>query len=588
MALATDPFPDIAADADLGAAVQRVAACVAGLPGADAGVVLVAVAAGDYRVAAVEGSAPMAPHEVVRLEGDFLVSGDASARAVLMAGGESLDLPAGARRTIGVPVRLHGTEVGMLVTVLGKRARKEPAGLRAAMTALSSRVAPVVAAGRLEALDTHLVEINSIVEVGQVLTGLLEMEDVLSYVVYLAESLVSGHSASVALLTEDGSELVLHTSTGTLRESEGLRVPVSGSLLGWVVEHGETVITASVSNDPRSHALEAGQGPGVVVPIVDGGRVLGAFLVGRVDGAPGIGPESAAILQKMAAYVAIAITNAEIHRRQQETAEALRGQAEELERAYGDLTRSQEQLLISEKMAALGKLTAGIAHEINSPLGGVLNALKTARRYAEEYRDSAGDVEVTADDHRGIAGDILHAVALAEGAVSKVAQFVKSIKSHTRAGDGEITSFDPANEVDATVALIQHDLRRKRVAVFTEMERGHSLTGDQGKFGVVIQNLISNAVDAYGGEPGEVWVRITAADGTLRVGVADQGSGIPEEIRGRIFDYLFTTKDVGKGTGLGLAMVHSVVTSNFRGEVSLETQTGVGTTFTLTFPLTAR
>jgi signal transduction histidine kinase len=103
---------------------------------------------------------------------------------------------------------------------------------------------------------------------------------------------------------------------------------------------------------------------------------------------------------------------------------------------------------------------------------------------------------------------------------------------------------------------------------------------------MVIQNLISNAVDAYDGKPGEIWIRLSVKDNRIRLSVEDQGSGIPEEVRGKIFDYLFTTKDVGKGTGLGLSMVHSVITTTFQGELELDTEVGRGTTFTVLIPLT--
>jgi signal transduction histidine kinase len=148
--------------------------------------------------------------------------------------------------------------------------------------------------------------------------------------------------------------------------------------------------------------------------------------------------------------------------------------------------------------------------------------------------------------------------------------------------------FDPAAEIDATVVLLQHRLKKESVGVYTELEKGLVLTGDQGKFAVVVQNLISNSLDAYDGEAGEVWVRLAKFEESVRLEVIDRGSGIPDEIRGRIFDYLFTTKDVGKGTGLGLAMVHAIVTNDFGGVIELDSVVGSGTTFRVTFPLTRK
>jgi signal transduction histidine kinase len=564
---------------------QVVEAAAAVTEGAGAVLLLAGSAPGRYRVAALAGDVPAVAGDGVALQDDQLVwsSGAEPNRLVRI---EDEPVKKGKRRmqdAVSVPVSLYGAPLGELVALCRRQDAEQAASLRE----LARLVAPAAAVSRASSVGTELTELSAVVEVGQVLTGLLDMEDVLSYVVYLAESLVGGHAASVALLSEDRSEIFLKNSTGTLRGSEGRSIPVQGSLIGWVVEHGEAVIAPCVSDDPRGYSLGERQGPGVLVPITNNGQILGAFLVSRIEGAPGFSGEHAQMLQKMSAYAAIAITNAETHRRQREVAETLRQQATELELAYSQLSRSQDQLLISEKMAALGRVTAGIAHEINSPLGGVLNSLRAARGFVEEYKSSARDPEITPDDHLAIADDIGNALTTAESAVTKVAQFVKSIKGQTRVGEQQNGEFDPASEVDATVVLLQHQLKHRRVAVYTEMERGHRLSGDQGKFGVVVQNLISNALDAYEDRAGEIWVRLRAENEQLLLSVEDNGCGIPDEIRGKIFDYLFTTKDVGKGTGLGLAMVHNVVTTNFQGQVSLDSEVGRGTTFTLTIPLAA-
>lgn len=476
-----------------------------------------------------------------------------------------------------------GEEFGLLL-VYGKRAAK-PDAVPAALEQLAHRATMVEWLRQGEVMRQQLVETNAIVEVGQVLTGLLAMEDVLSYVVYLAESLVRGHCATIALLDDERQNLILKNSTGNLRESEGLKVPVDSSLMGWVIQNGEAAMTPSLSDDPRSFQIGSRQGPAVVVPVQINGETIGAFLVARLEGAELLTHADASTLQKMASYAAIAIQNARLYREQTDAAATLRTQAEELQRAYEHVEKSQEQLLLAEKMAALGRITAGIAHEINSPLGGIMNAIRTARGYVDEYKASAGDPEITADDHIAIATDIVRSLDLAEAGASKVAQFVRSIKGQTRAGEGNTTTFDPAAEIDTTVTLLQHELRKKRVAVFTELQSGLQLTGEQSKFTSVIQNLITNSVDAYDGREGEIWVRLRKVEEQLEMEVEDKGSGIPEHIRTRIFDYLFTTKDVGKGTGLGLAMVHSIMTSTFKGQITLQSEVGVGTKFTLTFPL---
>jgi C4-dicarboxylate-specific signal transduction histidine kinase len=281
---------------------------------------------------------------------------------------------------------------------------------------------------------------------------------------------------------------------------------------------------------------------------------------------------------------ATATENAHLFQQQKETAERLRAQAEELEHAYEQLRRSQEQLLVSEKMAALGKLTAGIAHEINSPLGGILNAVEVAETYAQEYWASAVDSEVTPEDHRAIATDLLSTLKLAKSATQKVAQFVQTIKGQTRIREERLLPFDPAEEIRSTLVLLSHELKYRNVSVETDLQPGLRLEGDPANLGLVVQNLVSNAVGAYDGRDSAVWIRLWREDGSIVLEVEDHGSGIPEQIRARIFDYMFTTKDVGEGTGLGLSMVYSIVTSHFRGSIDVETEVGRGTVFRVRIP----
>ncbi len=150
--------------------------------------------------------------------------------------------------------------------------------------------------------------------------------------------------------------------------------------------------------------------------------------------------------------------------------------------------------------------------------------------------------------------------------------------------DVERGLFDPALEVEGTVSLLQHELRTRNVSLHTEVQPELKLQGDPGKSRLVLQNLITNAVDAYGGAAGEVTVRLFATGTDLRLEVQDRGCGIPEEIHEKVFDYLFTTKDIGQGTGLGLATVHSIVTTHFEGTLGFQSEVEVGTTFFVIFP----
>lgn len=268
-------------------------------------------------------------------------------------------------------------------------------------------------------------------------------------------------------------------------------------------------------------------------------------------------------------------------------AREVRARTLDLENALDTLRRNQSRLVHSEKMASLGKLTAGIAHEMNTPLAAVRGSVEELRKLVEEYRDSIGDPEVEEKDHREIAADMLKSLDIASRAGEKAAGFVRSIKSQTRdMGIKDKQVFDLVRVVEDAVLLLSHSLRSANCEVRMDFgSRPTRVLGIPDRLAQVVTNLVTNAVDsmeAKGG--GIVTISVKPSPAEVLVQVSDQGSGIPEEIRGRIFDPLFTTKPVGKGTGLGLTIIHDIVQGDFGGRVELESAVGLGTTFTIRLP----
>lgn len=541
-------------------------------------------------VAAAAGSPAPAVGELIPL--DSGVAGEAvrSSRTRGAALGPdqrfcSADAALGLRDTLVAPLCSGGRTVGA-IAVLNRLAGGTPAPEEVELLQSIADVAGALDPMRqIAPLRQRLSDNSLIAEVGRAVTGTLGLDEVLGLVVRAAEMLLGARGVALGLLAPGDTVLSLAATGGCLRGMQGATVPLHGSLLGLAVLEGEVVTSDCVSEDPRAAHPEVRQGPGVIVPLESRATIHGALLAARAEGAPAISDEDVDALRKLVSYAAIAIDNAKLYREQTELSRALRQQTEKLEEAYGELRDSQERLVVSEKMAALGRLTAGIAHEINSPLGGILNCLLLAQQYAGEYRDSIGDPEVGPDDHTAIAGDLLNAIQMAESATRKVGQFVRTIKGQTRTGDDEQRHpFDPAEEIRGILALLQHQLRDRKVELHTELEEGLELVGSPGQFALLVQNLVSNAIDAYEDEGGTVQVRVHRDTAEIVLEVEDAGCGIPEAIRSRIFDYLFTTKDVGQGTGLGLSMVHSIVTTHFLGRIELRSEVGSGSTFSIRLP----
>ena len=265
----------------------------------------------------------------------------------------------------------------------------------------------------------------------------------------------------------------------------------------------------------------------------------------------------------------------------------LEKRAGELERANRAIRENQEKLVTAEKLASLGRLTASIVHEMNTPLAAVRAALVDVGNLVSEYQASTGDDEVTPDDHREIAEEMRRALALASGAAQRAALFVRGIKSQTRdLGPHERLPFNVVTSVREALLLLGHALRKGNCRAIFEPPAAHvELHGSPVRLGQVVTNLVENAIDAsLAGGGGAITITLIQRDGAIDLQVADTGTGIDPQIIDRIFEPMFTTKPFGQGTGLGLSIVHDIITSDFGGTVRVDSRPGLGTTFTVSCP----
>lgn len=261
--------------------------------------------------------------------------------------------------------------------------------------------------------------------------------------------------------------------------------------------------------------------------------------------------------------------------------------AHELEEAYTALKQNQEMLLSAEKMASIGRLTASIAHEMNSPVAAIRAALVELEKRVEEYKASATDDEVTPEDHREIVGEMQQALKLATGAAARAADFVSSIKNQTRdTGRKERIVFDAAANIRETLLLLGHSLRKGNCQIDLRTNGDVvELHGTPGRLGQIVTNLVTNAIDAMSPKGGVIEIALLKERDRVVMQIADHGPGIPEELMERIWEPLFTTKPFGHGTGLGLTIVREIVTADFGGVVEVSAGPLEGAVFTVTIPL---
>jgi two-component system NtrC family sensor kinase len=253
-----------------------------------------------------------------------------------------------------------------------------------------------------------------------------------------------------------------------------------------------------------------------------------------------------------------------------------------LEEAYEALQATQAQLVQSAKMASLGELVAGIAHEINNPLAFVLSHLDTARRCVGPI-ESASNPSAT-DGARPHWEKMKSRLGEMHLGLNRIRDLVVKLRTFSRV-DGDERGIANVKECVDSVLTILGNRLRDRVNVECEFEEPESIECFPGLLNQAIMNLVANSADAIDGE-GKISISGRAVEGRYVLVVADSGSGIPVEVLPRIFEPFFTTKGVGKGTGLGLSITYSIVAKH-GGTIRVDCPLEGGTTMTMSLPLVA-
>jgi len=266
-----------------------------------------------------------------------------------------------------------------------------------------------------------------------------------------------------------------------------------------------------------------------------------------------------------------------------------------IENAYSELKNTQSQLIQSEKMASLGELTAGIAHEIQNPLNFVNNFSEVSNELIDEMNEEIekGDLK----EAKAIAKDIKQNLEKIHHHGKRADGIVKGMLQHSRTSSGEKEPTDINVLADEYLRLAYHGLRAKDKSFNATLEthfdksigKVNVIPQDMGR---VILNLITNAFYVVkekkeqhpkGYEP-TVTVSTKKTREGIEIRVKDNGNGIPEAIKEKIFQPFFTTKPTGQGTGLGLSMSYDIVTKGHGGELKVDTKEGQGTTFLISIP----
>jgi two-component system, NtrC family, sensor kinase len=374
-------------------------------------------------------------------------------------------------------------------------------------------------------------------------------------------------------------------------------VPERGSAHGRALLDGTIVHIPDVQNDPEYTFIQA-QKMGdfrtvLAVPMLREGVPIGALALTRSEAKP-FTDKQIELVSTFADQAAIAIENVRLF-------ESVEARTRELAKSLEDLRTAQDRLVQTEKLASLGQLTAGIAHEIKNPLNFVNNFSAVSVELIDELREALGGAHLDSKLRAEIAGiaDML------QGNLDKVVQhgkradaIVKNMLLHSRQGSGEHRPVDVNALVDESLNLAYHGARAEKQGFTITLERSFDpAAGEVDLFPQEITrallNLISNGfyaatkrkAEANGGDYEPTLAAATKNLGdTVEITIRDNGTGIPPEVKEKLFSPFFTTKPAGEGTGLGLSISHDIIVKQHGGSIEVDTQPGEFTEFRIVLP----
>ncbi|MCL6452278.1 MAG: AAA family ATPase [Alicyclobacillus sp.] len=446
------------------------------------------------------------------------------------------------------------------------------------------------ASSRSRALQ--VLDLSTILRASQAISSEIQLDKLLRTMLALAVE-NAGAQRGYWILEHDGEWSILAAVGEDLSQPQPLHTAsnLAARVVRYCIHTQELVVLHDAANADRftrDPYIARTQAKSLLCqPIVKQGRVIAVLYLENRLATHVFTPARVELLRMLSGQAAISIDNAKVYahldRLVQERTEQLR--------------RTQQQMLESEKLASLGQLTAGIAHEINNPVNFMVSSAGPLARDIEELLAVLRAYEAALEGHQ--LGDELDRIrtaadlddltseirqlleGIAEGA-RRTSEIVKGLRTFSRIDDDEATVASVTEGLESTLTLLRKRLE-PRIRVIRDYHPVPDIECFPGKLNQVYMNLLTNAVDAIEGS-GEIRISVRQRLDRVEIRISDTGTGMSPEVMRRIFEPFYTTKRLGVGTGLGLSISYGIV-ERHNGTIEVASEPGRGTTFTVTLPI---
>jgi signal transduction histidine kinase len=409
-------------------------------------------------------------------------------------------------------------------------------------------------------IDVHERELNTLLKFSSIINSSLKIEDVLNHAMQWAEEFMDAEASSVYELDEEKGEIFIRIARGSKKEPVKLiRLKLGEGIAGRVVQTGRPMViqdTRKEKNFNRKYDTKTGfeTRSMICVPLILRDKTIGALQVLNKKSQKSFVDSDLELLTTMSHQIAVALDNAKLYRRLEK----------KFELTESELKETQERLIRSERLAAMGHLVQGVAHEIRNPvttIGGFAGRLEKELKGRPKLQKYISFIMEQSE---------------------RLENIVKQVREFSDILSGKLKTGEITGVLDQVIEKFEPLAQRQNIAFSFQIDRGLPLIKmDSAQLMLALTNVIENALDSMP-EGGNLTLTAKLEEHYIKINILDTGCGIAQKDQASVYDPFFTSKT--RGAGLGLTMVHQII-MNHNGEIEIKSQEGKGTQVTLSFPL---